>query len=300
MLLPGVRVENYRTEYFAYHIRQNSGLTGIDANPDSVTTKTDNTKWFPSLNMKFKVNEAITIQGAVYKSTSRPSFREISPLVIYPNTGNDITSNNPYLFPSTAWNFDLGVSVKNDKIGLFTVYGFYKEISDLIFTMNGYKPYKKGLIVGGPADLDSRILGAEYYDPFYLKADGTTNLPFNNTEKAYVSGLEFSWQTNFWYLPGVLKGLVLDINYTILQTKTKYPYFQSVQVGVDSSGFIPQPIYGQQYMTRKGPMQDQPQSDLKCYPGMGLQGIQRKSFLPVSGQNRGRPGCTLFCFRPVL
>ncbi len=148
---------------------------------------------------------AITIQGAVYKSTSRPSFREISPLVIYPNTGNDITSNNPYLFPSTAWNFDLGVSVKNDKIGLFTVYGFYKEISDLIFTMNGYKPYKKGLIVGGPADLDDRILGAEYYDPFYLKADGTTDLPFNNSEKAYVSGLEFSWQTNFWYLPGCIK-----------------------------------------------------------------------------------------------
>ncbi len=276
MLLPGVRAENYKTEYFAYHIKQNSGLTGIDANPDSVTTKTNNTKWFPSLNMKYKVSDAITIQGAVYKSTSRPSFREISPLVIYPNTGNDITSNNPYLFPSTAWNFDLGVSVKNDKIGLFTVYGFYKEVSDLIFTMNGYKPYKKGQIVGGPADLDSRILGAEYYNPFYLKADGTTNLPFNNTEKAYVSGLEFSWQTNFWYLPGILKGLVLDINYTIIQTKTKYPYFQSVQIGVDSSGFIDKPIYGQKYRTRKGPMQDQPQSILNVILGWDYKGFSSR------------------------
>jgi len=276
MLLPGIRVENYRTEYFAFHIRQNSGLTGIDANPDSVTTKTDNTKWFPSLNMKYKVSEAITIQGAVYKSTSRPSFREISPLVIYPNTGNDITSNNPYLFPSTAWNFDLGVSVKNDKIGLVTVYGFYKEVSDLIFTMNGYKPYKKGLIVGGPSDLNDRILGSEYYNDFYLKADGTTNLPFNNTEKAYVSGLEFSWQTNFWYLPGVLKGLVLDINFTILNTKTKYPYFQSVQVGVDSSGFIPQPLYGQRYMTRNGPMQDQPESILNIILGWDYKGFSSR------------------------
>jgi TonB-dependent receptor len=276
MLLPGIRVENYNTEYFAYHIRLNSGLTGIDANPDSVTTKTDNTKWFPSLNMKFKVNDAITIQGAVYKSTSRPSFREISPLVVYPNTGNDITSNNPYLFPSSAWNYDLGVSLKNDKIGLFTVYGFYKELSDLIFSMNGYKPYKKGLIVGGPADLNSRILGEEYYDPFYLKADGTTNLPFNNTEKAYVSGIEISWQTNFWYLPGVLKGLVLDINYTIMQTKTKYPFFQSVVIGMDSSGFIPQPIYGQQYKTRKGPMQDQPESILNIILGWDYKGFSSR------------------------
>lgn len=276
MLLPGVRVENYRTEYFAFHIRQNSGLSGIDANPDSVTTTTDNTKWFPSLNMKFKVSDAISIQGAVYKSTSRPSFREISPLVIYPNTGNSITSNNPYLFPSTALNFDLGVSVKNDKIGLVTVYGFYKEISDLIFTMNGYKPSKKGLIVGGPSDLDDRILGAEYYNNFYLKADGTTNLPFNNTEKAYVSGLELSWQTNFWYLPGILKGLVLDINYTVLQTKTKYPFFEAVQIGVDSSGFIPQPIYGQLYKTRKGPMQDQPEQILNVIVGWDYKGFSAR------------------------
>jgi TonB-dependent receptor len=276
MLLPGIRVERNTTEYFAYHIRTNSGQTGIDANPDSVTVDRLNTKWFPSLNMKYKVNDVVSIQGAAYKSTSRPSFREISPLVIYPTTGNDIQSNNPYLEPSTAWNYDLGVSVKNEKIGLFTVYGFYKSISDLIFVMNGYKPYKKGLIVGGPADLDSRILGAEYYDPFYLKADGTTNLPFNNTEKANVSGLEFSWQTNAWFLPGLLKGLVLDINYTILQTKTKYPYFQSVVVGMDSSGFIPQPIYGQQYMTRKGPMQDQPESILNVILGWDYKGFSSR------------------------
>ncbi|NTV83728.1 MAG: TonB-dependent receptor, partial [Bacteroidales bacterium] len=276
MILPGIRVEKYNTKYFAYHIRQNSGITGIDENSDYVNTKTDYTRWFPSLNMKFKVNEAVTIQGAVYKSTSRPSFREISPLVIYPTTGNDIQSNNPYLEPSTAWNYDLGVSVKSQKVGLFTVYGFYKEISDLIFVMNGYKPFKKGLIVGGPADLNDRILGAEYYDPFYLKADGQTNLPFNNTEKAYVSGLEFSWQTNFWYLPGLLKGLVLDINYTILQTTTKYPYFQSVTVGWDSSGFIPVRIYGQEYQTRKGPMQDQPESILNVILGWDYKGFSSR------------------------
>ncbi len=115
----------------------------------------------------------------------------------------------------------------NDKVGLFTVYGFYKDISDLIFVMHGYKPGKKGLIVGGPADLNSRILGAEYYDPIYLKKEGTTDLPFNNTEKATVYGLELSWQTNFWFMPGVLKGLVLDVNYTIMQTSDKVSLFRS-------------------------------------------------------------------------
>jgi TonB-dependent receptor len=273
MLLPGIRYEQNSTEYFAYHITQASNVVGIQPNPDAVTTNRKNQQWFPSLNVKFKATNYLSIQGAAYKSTTRPSFRQISPLVIYPATGQNITSNNPWLEPSAAWNFDLGVSIMKPKIGLFTVYGFYKEISDLIFVMGGYKPNKKGTIVGGPDDLDDRLLGAEYYNDFYLDLEGQTNLPFNNPERAQVYGLELSWQTNFWYLPGVLKGLVLDINYTLLKTETKYPFFESVQVGIDDSGFIPLPIYGQEYKTRLGPMEDQPQSILNIILGWDFKGF---------------------------
>ena len=273
MLLPGVRYEKNDTEYFAYHIKTNAGKTGIEPNPDSVFTERSNVKWFPSLNLKYKITDYLSIQGAAYKSTSRPSFRQISPLVIYSYSSSDIQSNHPFLEPSEAWNFDLGVSLMKSKIGLLTVYGFYKEINDLIFNMNGYKPIKKGDIVGGPDDLDDRLLGAEYYDEYYLDAQGTTNLPFNNTEKAYVYGAEFSWQTNFWYLPGLLKGLVLDINYSIITTKTKYPFFNQVIIGMDNSGFIPIPIYGQQYETREGPMQDQPSSILNVILGWDYKGF---------------------------
>jgi TonB-dependent receptor len=276
MLLPGLRYEKNNTEYSAYQIKTNSGQSGIEQNPKYVTTNRTNEQWFPSLNAKYKATDFFTLQGAVYKSTSRPSFREISPLVIYPTEGSYIQSNNPYLEPSTAWNYDLGFSVMNKKIGLFTVYGFYKEMSDLIFTMNQYYPWKKGEIVGGPADLNSRLLGAEYYDERYLLQNGYTNLPFNNTEKATVSGLELSWQTNFWYLPGALKALVLDVNYTILESKTRYPYFQSVIVGYDESGFFPEPIYAQKYETRSGSMQDQPESILNVILGWDYKGFSSR------------------------
>jgi outer membrane receptor protein involved in Fe transport len=86
-------------------------------------------------------------------------------------------------------------------------------------------------------------------------------------------GLELSWQTNFWYLPGALKGLVLDINYTLLETKTKYPYFQAVIIDWDNSGFIPVPIYGQYYRTRPGPMEDQPTSILNVILGWDFKGF---------------------------
>ncbi|MCK4750353.1 MAG: TonB-dependent receptor, partial [Bacteroidales bacterium] len=187
MLLPGVRYENMQTEYQAWHVVTNSGATGIEPNPDSVVTNRENMGWYPSLNIKYKATDNISIQGAVYKSTTRPSFRRISPFVMYSTTNlSTLESNNPYLEPAKAWNYDLGVSIMQPKIGLLTVFGFYKQIEDLVFIMNSYKPYKKGDIIGGPEDLDDRILGAEYYNPFYLSAARTTNLPFNNTEKATV------------------------------------------------------------------------------------------------------------------
>ncbi len=277
MLLPGVRYERMNTSYQAWHIITNSGATGIEPNPDSVVTKRENMAWYPSLNIKFKATNNISIQGAVYKSTTRPSFRRMSPFVRYSTTNQSaLESNNPYLEPAKAWNYDLGISIMQPKIGLLTVYGFYKEINDLVFLMNSYKPAKKGVILNGPEGLDDRLLGEEYYNPLYLNPSSTTNLPFNNTEKATVMGLELSWQTNFWYLPGALKGLVLDVNYTILDTRTKYPYFQAVIIDYDLSGFIPIPIYGQFYKSRSGPMQDQPESILNIILGWDFKGFSSR------------------------
>ena len=272
MLMPGVRYEAKSTEYTAYHIKTASNITGVEANLKDTTTYRENAHWFPSLNMKFKATDIISIQGAVYKSASRPSFRQISPLVIYPTVGNNITSNNPYLEPSTAWNYDLGVSIIQPKLGLLTVYGFYKEVSDLVFVLRNYKPNRADEIVGGPEDLRDRLIGPEYYDPLYMSQQGQTNMPFNNPEKAQIYGLELSWQTSFWYLPGILKGLVLDINYTIMHTTTNYPYFDQVQVGT-STGFPPLPIYENRYELREGPMEDQPSSILNVILGFDYKGF---------------------------
>jgi TonB-dependent receptor len=273
MILPGIRVEQNETEYSTYHIVTAYDPTGVEGEPEYVTTTRKNLHWFPSVNIKYKPLDIINIQGAAYKSTSRPSFDQISPLIIYSPGASSFISNNPWLEPSTAWNFDLGFAIKDNKFGLFTIYGFYKEIEDLIFGMSNYKPSKKGQIVGGPEDLDSRLLGMEHYDPNYVSEATFTNLPFNNPEKTYVKGIEFSWQTSLWYLTNAFKGLVLDINYTILDTKTSFPYFEQVIVGYDSSGFIPIPITGQEYKKTNGPMPDQPGNILNLILGYDYKGF---------------------------
>ncbi len=276
MLLPGIRVEQNETEYSAYEIVTAFDPTGVEGEPEYVTTKRENLLWFPSLNLKISPFEIFNIQAAAYKSTSRPSFNQISPMIIYSPGASNFVSNHPWLEPAVAWNYDLGFAVKHNKFGLFTIYGFYKEIDDLIFGMNNYKPSKKGQIVGGPDDLDDRLLGMEHYDPNYVGEATFTNLPFNNPEKTFVKGIEISWQKSFWYLSNVLKGLVLDVNYTILSTKTSFPYFQEVLIGYDSSGFIPVPQYGQEYKTTEGPMPDQPGNILNLVIGYDYGGFSAR------------------------
>ena len=36
--------------------------------------------------------------------------------------------------------------------------------------------------------------------------------------------MELDWQTHFWYLPAPFSGLVFNINYTHVFSKTQYPY----------------------------------------------------------------------------
>ena len=46
----------------------------------------------------------------------------------------------------------------------------------------------------------------------------------NNPNRVELWGLESDWQTHFWYLPGVLSGLVLNVNYTHVFSKAQYPF----------------------------------------------------------------------------
>jgi hypothetical protein len=57
---------------------------------------------------------------------------------------------------------------------------------------------------------------------------------YENTELSFVKGIELDWQTNFSYLPSPFNGIVLNVNYTRLWSKTHYPYF-NVGIEIDKS-----------------------------------------------------------------
>jgi outer membrane receptor protein involved in Fe transport len=212
--------------------------------------------------------------GAVYRSVSLPSFANIYPSVALDDGGYLDNSGNPLLKPSTAWNYDLGTSVYSDEIGLFTVDLFYKDISDLIYAMQGFYPFYPYPIAGAPADLLSRLPAKSYYDTTWTIGNKSRTLingsiPMNDPSNAYLRGIEFSWQTHFWYLPGILSGLVLDFNLSLMSSNQLYPYFKAL---TNKFGSVDTLLYS----TTGGALQNQPKAIYNVILGWDYKGFSAR------------------------
>lgn len=280
MLLPGIRYENIQTEYTSnFTLTNYFDNEGLYVDPTPVTALRENANWFPSINLKIMVTDWMDIRGAYYKSASRPDFSLLSPSLTREYDGFDVRSYNPYLWPSLADNYDLGVSFYTNKLGLFTINGFYKDINDLIYRIPDYEPgFIENLeLTGAPESLIESLTAPEVlYDSIVYGPNMTNNnKPINNPNNSTYYGLELSWQSNFWYLPGLLSGLVLDLNYTMVWSSTELPYMGFVQ-GIDSSGFFPITVYQAVYETRESRMLDQPANIFNARIGWDYKGFSTR------------------------
>lgn len=247
MILPGVRYEKINTEYTSRVLMTDIfDPTGIATPeyPDTITSYRENAHFFPSVNMKVDINNWLDVRAAYAKSTSRPRFIDLSPFMVTDDGLDRLRVKNPYLKPAMAHNFDMGVSMFASKLGLFTVNLFYKRMHGLRESLFRYKlknleEIKKNGDVP-ESFLESLEAPVELYDSSLVDPERTAiyNMPFNNPNRAEYAGFEVSWQTNLWYLPGLWRGIVLDLNYSMFWSRTKLPYFDYITV-IDSSGFIP-------------------------------------------------------------
>jgi hypothetical protein len=94
----------------------------------------------------------------------------------------------------------------------------------------------------------------------------------NDPHKAFLRGIEISWQTHLWYLPGVLSGVVLDLNASYMSSRQLYPSFTVVRVG----GTIFRPINNLVYQTQAGPLQNQPKATYNAILGWDYMGFSSR------------------------
>ena len=221
-IISGVRTEKNVTTYKAF-----TGLEGTlphfsAAGADSLVTDVrENTHSLPALFIKYDIFDWLTLRYAKTKTLTRPNYTDILPFYHISGLGRTVQYSNPSLNPGVSDNIDYVISFNNDKLGLLSFSFFTKEIEGLIYS--GGRRY----IVAGAAD---SLYGLpEYADKYQI-----LNYKTNNPYPVDLSGFEIDYQTRFWYLPGMLSGLVFNANYTKTTSEVKYP---RTTIGYDFTTF---------------------------------------------------------------
>jgi len=259
-LLPGIRYENWETDYFAYGTHK-WGSLDFDYFQDEAKSKSSKDNWFPQLHLRIRPTDWLDIRLASTKSVIYPDYRAISPYYYYNTNGQPtLTLGNPNLVPPSAKNYDIYASVYENHIGLFTLGFFYKEMDNLIESYS-YRTRDS-----------ERIRNVVNLSEITNTAVDTW---INVESTAYVRGFEIDWQTHFWYLPSFLKGLVFNINYTHMSSESNYPIQVLVKKG--DGIFAPTELVDS---TRGGRLIDQPNDILNATIGYDIMGFSaRLSFV---------------------
>lgn len=219
-LVGGVRYEKVTSDYTAYNMRDARSPQDQEDYYEKVTAHPGNKFLLPMAQAKLKLLRGLDLRYAYTQSLARPDYHQLSPKFTISYDGNNVWAGNPKLKTARAYNHDAQISIHGSKLGLLSVGAFHKKVEDFTY----YTQYK--LHKTAPAGLDSlgsfRVTfpGGGYSEP----KDGAWLYTYvNGRSPAYVKGIEFDFQTNFWYLPGVLSGLVLGVNYAHMQSEAVYP-----------------------------------------------------------------------------
>jgi TonB-dependent receptor len=218
--IAGLRVEREDNDYASRYAP--NGLDGVPVPTGAIrdTSSTyDQTVWLPNTQIAVRPTDWLTVRAAAYRALARPDFNNrlantVARRAGFFFPGNSIVIGNPNLRTATAWNYEAGVSFFGNRLGLFTVSGFYKEIDDYFQLINGLR-YR------GSAVFDS--LGIAYESPFGDNAQFQLRVPYNLDETTTVYGVEVEHQTNLSWLRGPLSGVVLGYNFSFVRSNTFVP-----------------------------------------------------------------------------
>jgi TonB-dependent receptor len=254
ILVPGVRYEANRTEYTGYRGNRLGVLRGFTPTPiDTVTKVRKNEFWLPMIQIFYNPTNWLTIKGGYTHTLLRPNYNNIMPGWMIGTQGSIDDLSNFRLRDELSRNSDIQVSIHSNEIGLLSIGAFHKRITDMIF-WSGQKA----------------ILDTAFFELPTVMNRKLAAYAMNNENPAYNYGFEFEWQSNFGFLTGFLKGIVLNVNYTRNISEAKYPR-TVVKVVVDPVTY--RTSYANQDTTYAAPMIGQPDHLLNLAIGYDYKGF---------------------------
>lgn len=244
-LLGGVRYEDFSFDNTAPFVNQ----TLYDGSGDVVDTLSiaqSNDHWFPNVQVKIMPTDWFDIRVAYTQTTSRPDYEFLLPNT-FSDQGSAGQAGNPNLRPTISNNYDAYFTIYANRVGLFSFGLFRKDLTDVIRpvsiqrqTLDQFEgTFWAPVAAGYPTCDDGRVRTscpdgkvAADINPVAL-----IQTYVNNPYDGRITGFEIDWQTNFWYLPRPLNSLVLNVNYTRLNSEMDY---QSIFLERQGGPFSPQ------------------------------------------------------------
>jgi TonB-dependent receptor len=257
MFMPGLRWEHTSATmkgFFALPPQYPPTLYEPLAGDDTTATRSDDF-FLPMIHLRIKPTDKFYAHLSYTKTLSRPDFNWISPNT-YVNTGwapFGYQANNPKLKCELWTSYDAQFTFHGDKIGLLSLTGFYKTVENKIWN----RTYQ-------------RIKGDPLVSPFPDGAMVNMSIWENHPYKAYVEGIEFEWQTSFFYLPKPFNFFTLYANYTYSHSQTTYPYTKLESVVPPGGG---RPVQVRIDSTVTGPLLNQPQQIANVSLGFNFKGF---------------------------
>jgi TonB-dependent receptor len=169
-----------------------------------VTNHGDYRRLFPSIHTTYDILANLKARASWSTSFARPNFVNLIPTATINEAQQTVTGSNPGLGPQYSKNIDAKLEYYLKPAGLLSVGFFRKNIKDYIVTQ------ELGIVPFGPDN---------GYDGFY---EGYRFFTSVNAGDAQVTGWEFDYRQQFTFLPGLLRGLGLQANYTRLETKGNF------------------------------------------------------------------------------
>ena len=214
-LLAGVRVERTEVEgvgYIAARVRSTTAERATDpvgsAKRDYQNGLTRNngsyTDWFPGVHLVYKLTPNFQARASWSNSIGRPPGTNLIPTRTFSDTAQTVTISNPSLQPQYAENVDVTLEYYFEPVGQLAAGWFRKDISDFIVSISG------GTVASG---LDNGFNGD--FAGYEIRSSG-------NGGTATIDGLEFNYQQQFSFLPGIWRGLGFSANFTKLSTEGDY------------------------------------------------------------------------------
>ena len=164
----------------------------------------DYSEWYPSLSFKYTphVNRNIVVRGGVSRTVGHPDYVDLLPTITSESElgKKDGTINvpDPQLKPYFSINYDLSVDFYFKNSGVFSVYGYIKDVKNYIT----------------PRAMTAADIATIATDYGYNPAEFSSGTVTANGGKSKLQGFELSYSQNLTFLPKPFDGFNVQANYT--------------------------------------------------------------------------------------